>query len=412
MFALVDCNSFYASCEQVFRPDLLGKPVVVLSNNDGCVIARSGEAKQVGVPFGFPAFQLEQLFAQKKVHVFSANFALYGDMSARVMSVLSGYAQQMEVYSIDEAFMRFEGEGAQDLLGTMHAMKEAVFLQVGIPVSVGLGATKTLSKIANRCAKKNQKHEQVVWLHDPEEIQMHLKQLPVGDVWGIGHRRTEQLEAWGIKSAWDFACCDEQWLLKRMGVMAVRTQKELWGIEAIQLDEVRDKQSIATTRSFERPTTRVADVRERVATFAVVCAEKLRKQHSVCGALVVFVSSEHHRTHDSITLKLPCLTASGVELSVAAVRGLESLLKPGQVYRKAGVILLEIHSETSQQLDLYVESHPKHPKLMQAMDAINQRAGSQKIKLGSQDLNRTWKMKQAHRSQRYTTVIDEIMVVR
>jgi DNA polymerase V len=282
MFALIDCNNFYASCERVFRPDLNGKPVVVLSNNDGCVIARSNEAKAIGIPMGAPAFKYQDLFNQYQVNVFSANFALYGDMSMRVMSTLATYCPDMEIYSIDEAFLDFKGYEYFELQKLGEEISEVVRQNTGIPVSVGFAPTKTLAKAANRIAKKFPKETKGSYIIDNEEKRIKaLKWLKVEDVWGIGRQFSRRLNAIGVNTAYEFTQLPEEYIRKDMSVVGLRMLKELKGIPALEMEQRKPKKNIATTRSFEKNYTTFEELNERIVTFSVSCAENFAVRNPV-----------------------------------------------------------------------------------------------------------------------------------
>jgi DNA polymerase V len=417
MFALVDCNNFYASCERVFRPDLNGVPIVVLSNNDGCVIARSNEAKALGIPMGAPAFKHQEVFDKHGVRVFSANFALYGDMSNRVMSILSGYTPKMEIYSIDEAFLDFRGFGLFDLQEVGARMRREVLKCTGIPVSVGFAPTKALSKVANRIAKKFPERTGGVYIIDSEAKRTKaLKWLSVDDVWGIGRQHAKKLAYLGIRTAWDFIQLSDDWVKKHMSVVGLRLKRELEGERTLEMDDVKQKQSIATTRSFDKMYTTLEELNERVATFAVTCAEKLRQQHSCCNAVMVFVHTNFYREDldqysRSMVIKLPFPTSSSMELARFARQALERIYREGYSYKKAGVILMDITPELPNQLNLFENTHPKHKALMKAIDRINTDFGAHKIALGSQDPARRWKMRQEKLSPRYTTKLEDIITI-
>ena len=283
MFALIDCNNFYASCERVFCPDLNGKPIVVLSNNDGCVIARSNEAKAAGIPMGAPAFEYEKLFQQHNVQVFSANFALYGDMSNRVMTILSDYSPDMEIYSIDECFLKLKGFENYNLQDYGEQMSYKVTKWTGIPISVGIAPTKALAKIANRIAKKYPNQTKGNYIIDSEEKRIKaLKWLKVEDVWGIGRQHSKRLNAIGVKTAFDFTQLDDEFVKKQMAIVGLRLKHDLQGIPTLDLEETQIKKNIATTRSFETNYTEYEQLAERISTFASSCAEKLRKKLRCC----------------------------------------------------------------------------------------------------------------------------------
>ena len=417
MFALVDCNNFYASCERVFRPDLIGKPVVVLSNNDGCVIARSNEAKALNIPMGAPAFEYQALFDEHKVHVFSANFALYGDMSHRVMEVLSEYSPDMEIYSIDEAFLKLTGFEQYDLKDYGNQMRCKVTQWTGIPISVGIAPTKALAKAANRIAKKFPEQTGGIYIIDSEEKRIKaLKWLKAEDVWGIGRQHTKRLNAIGVKTAYDFTQLDEVWVKRHLTIVGLRLKYDLQGIPTIELEDVQPKKNIATTRSFDKNYTEFEQLQERVSTFAVSCAEKLRRQHSCCNSLMVFIHTNGHRKDllqysRNIVVKLPYPTNSSIELSKFAIQALKRIFKSGYRYKKAGVIIQDFTPENASQLTFFENSDSRHVPLMQVMDRLNAAYGQQKIRLGSQDTKRIWKMKQEKLSPRYTTKLSDIITI-
>lgn len=418
MFALIDCNNFYASCERVFNPSLNARPVVVLSNNDGCVIARSNEAKELGIPMGAPAFKIKDIVASGKVEVFSSNFALYGDMSSRVMSVLSMFSPEMEIYSIDEAFMDFSGFELHDLQNIGLEMKRRVQQWTGIPVSVGFAPTKSLAKVANRIAKKFSEHTGGVYIIENEELRLKaLKWLKVEDVWGIGRRHAARLHEMKVYTAYQFTQLSDRWVRDMMTVVGLRLKQDLEGVAILQLEDVKDKKSIATTRTFDGNYSDPALIKERVASFAVTCAEKLRHQHACCNSVMVFLHTNGFRSDQpqyskSIVIKLPFATNSSIELVKFAVMGFEQIYKAGYAYKKAGVILGDFSPEDNQQLNLFDNRNIKHIALMKAVDKINQSYGQQKIRLAAQDVGRVWKMKQEKLSPRYTTNLNEIITVK
>ena len=418
MFALIDCNNFFASCERVFRPDLNGKPVVVLSNNDGCIIARSNEAKKLGILMGAPAYQFERLFEEKEVYVFSANFVLYGDMSSRVMNIIASFAPEMEISSIDEAFLLLEGFENIDLVEFGEKIRKAVYKSTGIPVSIGFAPTKALAKVANNIAKKFPEKTKGVYSIDTDEKRIKaLKWLPVEDVWGIGRRHAKRLQYFGISRAYDFLQQSDGWIKRQMTIAGLRLKRELEGEPMQELEERKPKKSIATTRSFERYYTTLEQLHERVVTFAVTGAEKLRKQKSYTRAVMVFLLTNTHREdqlqyHRHIVVKLPYATNSGIEIARFAAEGLKRIFKEGYLYKKAGVIMMDITPDNPVQLNLFENSDPRHQPLMKAVDYINRSIGYRKVRLASQDQQRTWKMRQERLSPRYTTRLDEIMEVK
>lgn len=417
MFALVDCNNFYASCERVFRPDLKGKPIVVLSNNDGCVIARSNEAKEIGIPMGAPAFEYEQHFTKHNVQVFSANFALYGDMSQRVMNVLSDYSPEIEFYSIDEAFLKLTGFEYFNLQEYGNEIRYKVHKWTGIPISVGIAPTKALSKLANRIAKKYPDITKGVYIIDNEEKRIKaLKWLKVEDIWGIGRQHAKKLNAIDVNTAYDFTKLDDSWVKKKLAIVGLRLKRDLQGIPTLDLEEIQSKKNIATTRSFETNYTELEQLQERISTFAVSCAEKLRQQNSCCNSVMVFIHTNGYRNDlpqysRNIVIQLPFPTNSNIELAKFAKLALEKIFKKGYHYKKAGVIVQDFTPENIQQLMLFENRDKRHISLMQAVDKLNKSYGQQKIRLGSQDLRRVWKMKQEKLSPRYTTKLSDIITI-
>lgn len=416
MFALIDCNNFYASCERVFNPALNNKPVVVLSNNDGCVIARSNEAKALGITMGAPAFQWEAFFLQNNVTVFSANFPLYGDMSHRVMSILADYSPEQEIYSIDECFLDLSGI-REELQTYGKKMRTNVLQWTGIPVSVGIAPTKALAKLANRIAKKYPEQTGGSYVIDTDEKRIKaLKWLKIEDIWGIGRRYAKKLRAAGINTAFDFSKMDRTWIKAQMSIVGVRLQDELNGVPSIELDIQIQKQSISTTRTFEREYRTLEEVRERITTFVVISAEKLRKQHSLCQAIMLFIETSRFAEEDeqysnSVVVKLPFPTSSTLELTKFAGEGLKKIFQQGYGYKRGGVILMNFVQEHEVQKSLFFNSDPKHIPLMKTVDKLNSRFGAQNIRLASQD-KRTWKMKQERLSKRYTTDINDILDVK
>ena len=419
MFVLVDCNNFYASCERIFQPQWEGKPVVILSNNDGCVIARSNEAKALNIPMGAPAFKYKQQFKQQGVKVFSSNYPLYGDMSNRVMTILEKYTPNLEIYSIDEAFLYFKGFDLFNLEREGQRMRKQVRKWTGIPVSVGIAPTKALAKIANKIAKKFMKRTQGVYAIDTEEKRIKaLRWTKIGDVWGVGRKHKIRLEAIGVCNALQFTQLPDAWVRKHMSVLGLRLKKDLSGVSSIKLEEIIPvKKGIATTRSFEGTITQFSDLEERISTFATSCAEKMRKQRSSCNALLVFVRSDPHKKggfsyRNSCVLPLPYATNSSILLSKHAVMGLQKIFKKGVHYKKAGVMIMGLIPTEKRQLSIFHNNNNKHLTLMQSVDRIHKRFGPHRIKLANQDLNRTWKMKQEHLSQRFTTELNEIITIK
>ena len=418
MFALVDCNNFYASCQRVFQPNLIGKPIVVYSNNDGCVISRSNEAKALGVPMGAAAYQWEKFFEQNGIEVFSANFALYGDMSQRVMTILNDFSPEMEVYSVDEAFIKFQGFERFNLQHIGESMHRRVTKGTGIPISVGIAPTKSLAKVANRIAKKFPQHTNNVYLIDDEEKRIKaLRWLKIEDVWGIGRKHAKRLQAIGIKTALDFTLLDDRWVQENMAIIGLRLKRDLEGKPTLDLEEAQQKKNIAITRSFEGNHAERDFLEERISTFAVSCAEKLRLQKSCCNSVMVFIQTNRHRVdlpqyNRNIVLNLPFPTNSSIEISNFALKALSIIFREGYAYKRAGVIVQDFTDEDKTQMSLFENSDERHKKLMQSIDKLNAMFGQQKIKLGSQDPKKVWKMKQEKLSPSYTTKLSDIIIIR
>lgn len=418
MFALVDCNNFYASCERVFQPQLNNKPVAILSNNDGCVISRSDEAKAIGLPMGAPAFKYEQFFKANNVHVFSSNYPLYGDLSSRVMTILEQFTPDIEVYSIDEAFLQFKGFDNYDFYDYGLQIRKRVLKWVGIPTCIGIAPTKALSKVANKIARKFPEQTKGVYVIDTEEKRIKaLKWIKLSDVWGIGFRLAKRLKAKGCDTAFDFTQLSDDWILKNFSITEWRLKKDLQGIPTLKLDYRETKKAIATTRSFEYTYSDLDNIKERISTFATSCAEKLRKQGSSCHMILVILSSDSHKKHleqhrASQIVKLPYPTDSSLIISNCAVKAVSSIFKKGIKYKRAGVIVTGLIPTDNYQLNIFEHEDPKHKPLMHAIDSLNKKYEDYKIKLGNQDLERTWKMRQERLSPRYTTNINEILTVK
>ncbi|MDP2846697.1 MAG: Y-family DNA polymerase [Humidesulfovibrio sp.] len=416
LYALVDCNNFYASCERLFRPGLKGKPVVVLSNNDGCVIARSNEAKALGIPMGAPAFQWEHVFRKQGVAVFSSNYALYGDLSARVMTVLEDLAPRVEVYSIDEAFLDLSG--VADAPGLCRKIRARVGQYTGIPVSIGLARTKTLAKLASRCAKKDPALGGVFDLAgcpDPEAI---LAAAEVGDVWGIGPRHAKRLLSRGVRTALDFSRLPADWVRKEMTVVGLQTQMELKGISCLPVSSApAPRRSVLCSRSFGQLVEDKEHLREAVCAFAVRAAEKLRDAGLEAQAVQVFTLTPRHREElpqhqGQATVTLPGPTNFTPDIVAATLRGLDEAFRQGFAYQKAGVLLLGLTPASARQrslLDLPPEERQRQRALMAVVDAVNRRHGRGALRLAiSSAPDRPWHMRQHRRSPRYTTSWDEL----
>lgn len=418
MYGLCDCNNFFASCERVFRPELNGRPVVVLSNNDGCVIARSNEAKKLGIRMGHPFFQLQELVKREKVAVFSSNFQLYGDMSRRVIHTLRQMAPAVEVYSIDEAFLDLQGieQGKLEQMG--RHISRTVKQYTGIPVSIGIAPTKTLAKIASKLCKQYPKLNGACFLHRPQDIEKVLRKFPIEDVWGVGRKHNKMLQTAGIVTAWDFTQRTPEWVRARMGVTGLRMWKELRGEACIDFETTPPaKQQITVSRTFAHEQTDFEALHTAVAAFTSMCAEKLRRQQSVCGEVTVYILTNRHREDlpqyfDSETLRLRTPTDDTLQLVPQATEALKRIFREGYGYKKAGVILSEIASMTGIQADLFDPvNREKHARLMSVIDATNQTFGRNKVVVASQGFDPI-RMNRQHLSKAYTTDWHDIITVK
>jgi len=416
MFALIDCNNFYVSCERVFNPKLNNKPVVVLSNNDGCIISRSDEVKQLGIPMGAPVFKYRSILNQHDVKILSSNYSLYADMSCRVMSILKKFVLDVELYSIDEAFLSFHGFENYDIYSYALDIRKTIFKWTGVPASVGIAPTKALSKIANKIARKHPRETKDVYLinSDFERIKS-LKKISLNDVWGIGRSLTKRLEQTGCTSAYDFTKLPKAWIKSNLSIVEFRLQQELKGISTLRLDFRKNKKSIATTRTFEKPLRDIKYIKERISTFAVSCAEKLRKQRSSCRIMIIILRSNFFRKdlkQHTITkiISLPYSTNSSLVLNNYAMKAIDEIFKDGIEYKKAGVIVSSLSEINTCQLNIFNHEDPRHPNLMSAIDKINFKY-IDKVKLGNQDLKIKWKMQQNFLSPQYTTKFEDIIKV-
>ena len=413
MFGLMDCNNFYASCERVFNPALNGKPIVVLSNNDGCVIARSNEAKALGIKMGVPAYQIKDDIQKYGISVFSSNYTLYGDMSGRVMSILAEQVPEMEVYSIDEAFLNLEGIRDIQSLGTDIINK--VIRGTGIPVSLGIAPTQTLAKVANKFAKKYPAYNRLCIIDTEEKRTKALQLTEIGDIWGIGHRQVAKLEKQGVKTAYDFTELPESWVRKNMTVVGERTWKELQGISCIDMETTPPaKKQICTSRSFGKMVEDIDTMSEAIATHASTCAKKLRQQKSYAMSLMAFIHTNNFRKDSpqywrNTVIHLPIPTNDTLEIVHYALAGLKTIFMQGYQYKKTGVIITEITDST--QLGLFDSvDREKRERLQQTIDKINGKH-SRLVKLAIQGTGRNWKLKQKQLSGHYTTDINQIISI-
>ena len=429
MYALVDGNNFYVSCERAFRPDLVGRPVVVLSNNDGCAIARSNEAKALGIAMGEPWFKIQHLVESDELVALSANFALYGDLSDRMMSLAAGLGPKQEIYSIDESFIDLTGVKG-NLVERSFKIRARILQWVGIPCCVGIGQTKTLAKLANHVAKTAERKPgiypdklmQVCNFAEmtKDEFENILAATPVNEVWGIGRRITAQLNEGGVQTTLDLVRLDAATIRSKWSVVLERTVRELQGTSCIDLDDApAAKKEIACTRSFGHPVTELSDLSEAVTHFASRAAEKLRKQGSTANQVMCFVRTSPFRKDPqysrSVCVPLRRPTADTGALVTTAVAGLKAIFRPGFNYAKAGVMLMDLQADTVSQgeLDLENDETPDRGKLMTTLDDLNQKFGRGTVLMASAGLageRRAWVMKQERRTPAYTTCWDDIQV--
>ncbi|MEO9146301.1 MAG: Y-family DNA polymerase [Ginsengibacter sp.] len=425
MVAIVDCNSFYCSCERVFRPDLHNRPVVVLSNNDGCIVSRTDEAKLLGVEMAGPYFMAKDLIEKNKVATFSSNYNLYGDMSRRVMDTLKTLAgeEKVEVYSVDESFIEVSHVEKEYLNEYALHIREIVEQWTGVSVSVGIASTKTLAKIANHLAKKNKAATNCIYtLGDNDNIREILKRTPVSEIWGVGRAYSEKLVNWGITDAWELRNMSEGWGYKNMGgVVGVRLIKELKGIPCIEIkDEPANKKMIATTRMFGRNVTSLDEIKEALATYTSRAAEKLRRQNSAASVIQIFMVAKEesqsanfsHGAAISAHAILPIATSITNELIVPAMKLAEQIFQPGRDYKKAGVMLSGIVPDTSIQSNLFVLAAENNKRfLMNTLDNINFSMRDDVVKFAASGVNTNWKMRREFRSPRYTSRWGELRKV-
>lgn len=418
MYALADCNNFFVSCERVFNPGLNGRPVIVLSNNDGCAVSRSNEAKKLGVKMGVPVFQIRELVQKHQIAVFSSNFVLYGDMSRRVQETLRAYAPAIELYSIDEAFLDFSGMEHQNLDALAKEISGACLRNTGIPVSVGVAPTKTLAKIASKLCKQYPKLRGGCYLHKPADIEKVLKKYPIDDVWGIGRQYTKKLKALGINTAYEFTQLSALRVQKMMGITGLRTWKELRAEACIEFMQASPpKQQICVSRSFSKEISDIKELALQVSMFCAMACEKLRKQDSHCYQALVFILTNPHkedspRHFESTLVTFQVATSSTLEINRAVLQALQRIFKPSFAYKKAGVILSEIVPDSAVQGSLFDQlDRAKHQRLMKVVDKINKKNGYSSVAVATQSLEGI-KMNRQHLSPQYTTKWSDIIKVK
>ncbi|MEW6536437.1 MAG: Y-family DNA polymerase [Candidatus Auribacterota bacterium] len=420
VFTLIDCNSFYVSCERIFNPGIRRKPVVVLSNNDGCIVALSKEVKALGIKRGTPFYQIEQLRKKHDIQVFSSNYALYADISQRVMDILSRFSPEIEVYSIDEAFLSLTGM-TMNLTEYAKEIRAMIYQWVGIPTSIGIGETKTLAKLANEVAKSDPYHDGVFNIMDCPDRDDLMKNMPVSDVWGIGRQYSGFLNKNGISTVYQLKNAPAIWVKQHLKILGLFTVLELRGQSCISLEEYTpSKKGILSSRSFGEPVTSLDDLRDAVVFYVTRAGEKLRRQKSLASSISVFLSTNKYRKsdkqyHNIVTLEVPVPSCSTQELIKYALQGLTKLYRNGYLYKKAGILLSGLVSNEAVQIDFLRKNDDfsdRSSELMKVIDEVNMKFGRDTIRFSESHKSLSWKMKQMHKSPRYTTSWDEIPVVK
>lgn len=417
IFALVDCNNFYTSCEVIFNPSLKGKPVVVLSNNDGCVIARSDEAKRAGIKMGIPVFEIGDLIKKHNVHVFSTNYALYGDISQRVMTILASLVPEIEIYSIDEAFLDLSGIPADKISATAQKMREEIFRWTGIPVSVGLAPTKTLAKVANQIAKSDAQYKGVFdFANHPAKDDI-LKNFPVGEIWGVGEKYEEFFKKNDIHTALGLKKADENRIREHLGIMGQRLVLELRGTVCYPINKNPEtKKEICTSRSFGHPLQTYEDLEQATTSYVSKVAAKLRRQKSLARSLLIFIMTNKYAKGPKYVnykiVRLPEASNQTPELIHYALIALKQLYRKGYLYKKSGIVVSEIIPEEGLQPGLWENANRiKNRKLLEVIDRINRKAGADQVKFAVEGSDEGWKMRQENLSPHYTTRWKDILVV-
>lgn len=419
IFALVDGNSFYCSCERVFNPALARKPVIVLSNNDGCAVSRTDEAKALGIEMGAVFYKIKHLVQKHDIHVFSSNYTLYGDMSARMMNILSEFVPQIEIYSIDEAFLDLSGMSQWNLTEYAQTIRQTVLQQIGIPTCVGVGPTKVLAKVGNKLAKKNKEQTQgVVNLCDERDRDTALKKLAVEDIWGVGRKSAEKLRRLKIYTAYELQQADPEKIRKVLTVVGARLVEELRGLSCIDLEtDIEDRKQIVSSRSFGRAVTAKTEVQESLANHVSTAAEKLRKQNLLCRSLTLFIQTNPFKIgspqyFNSATIRLMSGTSVTSKLIRQAFHGLDHIFRDGYEYKKAGVILNDLVKKDAVQTDFFEQyDQPEEDHLMSVIDAINQYHGQGTIKFAACGIHQFWKMLSEMKTPCYTTRLTDLKCV-
>lgn len=416
MFALVDCNNFYASCERVFNPKLRQKPLIILSNNDGCVIACSNEAKKLGIPMGTPLFKCQHIVKKHKIIVLSSNYTLYGDMSDRVMYILKYYFPDIEIYSIDEAFLRLDNMALNDNVENfLQKIRNIILRWTGIPVSIGVAQTKTLAKVANHYAKKHT--DTGVFYLSESTVNKVLANLDITDIWGVGHRLGHRLQSMGYITALDLKMANPKVIRSQFSVNLERTIRELNGIACLDLESVAPKQSIMSSRSFGKKVTEFNEVSAALAHYVSIACEKMREQKSQTDQITVFLRTSPHvepvskRYENCISLSFYAPTADTGQIIQLAIQGLSKIFKSGYEYQKTGILLQNLTPDSEQQYSLFETSTINRTQLMQTLDHINEKMGADTLFYAVEGTQKSWKLKANKRTPRYTTSWDELLTV-
>ena len=415
VFALIDCNAFYVSCERVFNPKLNNKPVVALSNNDGCIIARSKEAKALGIKMGVPLFKVKDIVERENVIVFSSNYTLYADMSRRVMNIISEFTPSIEVYSIDEAFIELTNMNV-DYESYARHMRKVILQYTGIPVSIGIASTKTLTKVANHIAKDDESLEGVCSLIQHENLDQVLEDTNVADVWGVGRQLSKKLIANGIFNAKLLKNCEDAWVRKMMSVNGLKTVSELREISCLDLEETSaTRKSCCTTRSFGKPLINLEDIEQAVTTFARRATERIRDENLIASTVSVFLRTNpfdrnrYYSNSSTTTLSYP--TYDTVQIVKTALQLTKIIFRENYKYKKAGVLLSGFYEKGTETKDLFSEARYRSPKLMSAVDQINERYGSDTIQIATECQMGKWKQKRKNCTQSYTTQLDNVLLI-
>ena len=415
VFALIDCNAFYVSCERVFNPKLNNKPVVALSNNDGCIIARSKEAKALGIKMGVPLFKVKDIVERENVIVFSSNYTLYADMSRRVMNIISEFTPSIEVYSIDEAFIELTNMNV-DYESYVRQMRKVILQYTGIPVSIGIASTKTLTKVANHIAKDDESLEGVCSLIQHENLDQVLEDTNVADVWGVGRQLSKKLIANGIFNAKLLKNCEDAWVRKMMSVNGLKTVSELREISCLDLEETSaTRKSCCTTRSFGKPLINLEDIEQAVTTFARRATERIRGENLIASTVSVFLRTNpfdrnrYYSNSSTTTLSYP--TYDTVQIVKTALQLTKIIFRENYKYKKAGVLLSGFYEKGTETKDLFSEARYRSPKLMSAVDQINERYGSDTIQIATECQIGKWKQKRKNCTQSYTTQLDNVLLI-